>query len=194
MTTHAHDEPAEERDGFSFRGGHPALDLAATLGGRLGTAPRDLLAVPQDLSRWLKASGLAQSATPATQDDLKTARNLREAIYALVLARAQDAPLPAAPRAQLNRLAGGPGATVRLDSNGALRLQGPVHAFLATIAQDALRLLAAPGRLRQCEAQMCSRLFIDLSRGGDRRWCSMTACGNRAKVAEFRRRKRAQAK
>src|SRR5690606_23867005 len=42
-------------------------------------------------------------------------------------------------------------------------------------------------RLRQCEA--CSWLFLDTSRGGRRRWCSMATCGNRAKA---RRHYRAQ--
>ncbi|MDB5457721.1 MAG: hypothetical protein JWP92_3306, partial [Caulobacter sp.] len=37
---------AEIRDGFKFRGGHLALDLPATVTGRLGAAPRDLLAAP----------------------------------------------------------------------------------------------------------------------------------------------------
>jgi predicted RNA-binding Zn ribbon-like protein len=36
-------------------------------------------------------------------------------------------------------------------------------------------------------------LFVDTSRKGDRRWCSMSACGNKAKVAGFRKRERRSA-
>jgi predicted RNA-binding Zn ribbon-like protein len=37
--------------------------------------------------------------------------------------------------------------------------------------------------VRQCEGPGCSLLFLDRTRGRTRRWCSMTACGNRAKQA-----------
>jgi predicted RNA-binding Zn ribbon-like protein len=85
-----------------------------------------------------------------------------------------------------------PAAVPRLESGGRLRLLGDVAALLAAIAQEAVRLLgsASAQLLHQCEAQACSRLFVDFSRAGERRWCSMFPCGNRAKVAAFRRRQR----
>lgn len=43
-------------------------------------------------------------------------------------------------------------------------------------------------RLRECAGRDCSRLFLDESRNGSRRWCSMAGCGNRAKVRRFYRR------
>src|SRR3569833_4790886 len=48
----------EDRDGFRFRGGSIALDLAATLQARLKPSPRELLATPQDLDRTLVSVGL----------------------------------------------------------------------------------------------------------------------------------------
>jgi predicted RNA-binding Zn ribbon-like protein len=33
-------------------------------------------------------------------------------------------------------------------------------------------------------------MFIDHSRPGRRRWCSMERCGNRAKTARYRQRRR----
>jgi predicted RNA-binding Zn ribbon-like protein len=182
----------ETRDGFSFRGDHPALDLCATLTGRTKPSPQDLLASPRDLGRWLKAAGFARTVS-AAQDDLEIARKLREAIYVLAVARSIGKAAPAGARSELNSLAAKPGATLRLAEDGQLRLTGSVQAMLASLAQDAIRLLGGPHseRIRQCESPTCSRLFLDNSRGGDRRWCSMSSCGNRAKVAEFRRRKRA---
>jgi predicted RNA-binding Zn ribbon-like protein len=184
------DSAEETRDGFSFRAGHAGLDLCATLTGRAKPSPRDLLASSRDLDRWLKAAGLARAAS-AAQDDLEIARNLRAAIYALAVARAAGKRAPAGARAALNDLAEQPGATLRLAEDGHLRVTGSARAMLATLAQDAVRLLGSPQseRIRQCESPTCSRLFLDNSRGGDRRWCSMSPCGNRAKVAEFRRRK-----
>jgi predicted RNA-binding Zn ribbon-like protein len=47
------------------------------------------------------------------------------------------------------------------------------------------------GRVRQCGG--CDWLFLDTSRNHLRRWCSMSACGNRAKVRRFNERKRKSA-
>jgi predicted RNA-binding Zn ribbon-like protein len=37
-------------------------------------------------------------------------------------------------------------------------------------------------RVRQCSNPQCGWLFLDNSKSGNRRWCSMSACGNRAKA------------
>jgi predicted RNA-binding Zn ribbon-like protein len=62
--------------------------------------------------------------------------------------------------------------------------------LLAAIARSAAEILAegpaAP--LRKCASAECVLFFYDTSRTGRRRWCSMTACGNRSKVAAFARR------
>ncbi|HWA00296.1 MAG TPA: ABATE domain-containing protein [Caulobacterales bacterium] len=183
----------ETRDGFSFRGGHVALDLCATLIGRTKPTPRDLLETPRDLGRWLRAAQLARTSVPATDDDLADARRLREAIYAAAIARIGGESAPASARSVLNNMAAENAATPRLGEDGGMRFKGGARELLATVAQDAVRLLggAHAARIRQCDGATCSRLFIDNSRGGDRRWCSMSACGNRAKVAEFRRRQSA---
>jgi predicted RNA-binding Zn ribbon-like protein len=64
--------------------------------------------------------------------------------------------------------------------------------LLAPVAEAAARLLidADPARLRRCDAPGCSLWFLDTSRNGRRRWCSMARCGNRAKVAAHYRRNR----
>ncbi len=46
-------------------------------------------------------------------------------------------------------------------------------------------------RVRQCANSQCLWLFLDDSKSGNRRWCSMSACGNRAKAhRHYLRRKR----
>ncbi len=40
-------------------------------------------------------------------------------------------------------------------------------------------------RIRKCEHQECCLYFVDTSRSGKRRWCSMELCGNRKKAAKF---------
>jgi len=57
-----------------------------------------------------------------------------------------------------------------------------------TRSATALLLSGESTRVRQCSDQYCSWLFVDASRNGRRRWCSMQLCGNRARVRSYRRR------
>ncbi|MCR6105542.1 CGNR zinc finger domain-containing protein [Salipaludibacillus agaradhaerens] len=45
-------------------------------------------------------------------------------------------------------------------------------------------------RIRKCEHPECILYYVDTSKSGRRRWCSMELCGNRKKVAEFYARKK----
>jgi predicted RNA-binding Zn ribbon-like protein len=182
----------ELRDGFRFRGGHAALDFAATLARRLKADPRELLAAPEDLAQWLVAAGMAESPTKVSNADLVAARALREAVYALAEAQIHGRAPAGQDVATLNRLADGPAAVPWLDDEGSAHWRGDAAALLALLAREAVLLLggADRARIRQCEAEGCALLFLDMSRAGDRRWCSMQGCGNKAKVAEFRRRRR----
>jgi predicted RNA-binding Zn ribbon-like protein len=181
----------ETRDGFRFRGGHAALDLTATLMGRLKEKQRDLLAQPEDVVRWLRAAEFECVATGAEDHLLDTARRLREAVYALAMARVAEHALPADARTNLNDIAQLPAAAPRIDSSGLARLRGDAEALLAFVAREAVLLLGGEmaDRVRQCAGDGCAILFLDTSRAGERRWCSMAACGNRHKVAAFRQRK-----
>ena len=62
--------------------------------------------------------------------------------------------------------------------------------LLAAIARSGAELIAegASSGLQQCSNPRCRLLFYDDSRTHRRRWCSMTLCGNRNKVAAFARR------
>ncbi|MCV9966709.1 CGNR zinc finger domain-containing protein [Pararhizobium sp. BT-229] len=44
--------------------------------------------------------------------------------------------------------------------------------------------------VRACEGSTCTLLFADHTRGHRRRWCSMAMCGNRAKQAAHRHRRK----
>jgi len=184
-------ELPEDRDGFRFRGGSNVIDLPATLRARLSSSPRELLNTPEDLGRWLVSAGMTDSAPKPTAKDLATARLLREAIY--VLAGTRSGSKAEAARKTLNQIAAGVAAVPLLQNNGTVHLEGSAHALLVTLARDAVQLFGSEvvTRLRQCQSAVCTHYFIDTSRRGDRRWCSMSACGNKAKVNEFRRRKRA---
>jgi len=91
----------EIRDGFRFRAGHVALDLAGTLAARLKPSPRELLAHPSDLARWLVAAELTDAIPEVTQADVGFARTLRESIYSLALAHIHRKALPDEARRKL---------------------------------------------------------------------------------------------
>lgn len=68
--------------------------------------------------------------------------------------------------------------------------EGGLDWLLAAIARSAAELIAegASARLRVCSNPDCGLFFYDTSRTRRRRWCSMSRCGNRHKVAAFSRR------
>jgi len=187
-------ELPEDRDGFRFRGGSCVVDLAATLRARLSPAPLELLGTPADLGRWLVSSGMAESTPETTPDDLLAARVLREAIYALA-SRNGGAKIKEA-RQTLNQIAAGSPAVPQFKSDGTAVLTGPASALLVSLAREAVQLFGSDMAelVRKCQSPVCALYFVDTSRKGDRRWCSMSGCGNKAKVADFRRRQSRSAK
>jgi predicted RNA-binding Zn ribbon-like protein len=115
---------------------------------------------------------------------------LREMVYRVFHAVASGAPVAEADLTALNRaLAEAPPRT-RL-----ARLSG-VHAWRVDIAALSAAGLLSPilwsaadllvqaryHRIRHCANPACMWLFVDESKNGTRRWCDMTACGNRAKA------------
>jgi predicted RNA-binding Zn ribbon-like protein len=73
------------------------------------------------------------------------------------------------------------------------RHQGdPVDGAIARLSESIARELIQgdTSRLRICENPQCRWVFKDTSRTGKRKWCSMRSCGNRAKVARHRARRR----
>ncbi len=69
-----------------------------------------------------------------------------------------------------------------------------VRATLSTVARDGVELLGGQQafRIRNCSREGCALLFVDTSRSGQRRWCSMSVCGNKVKVGAFRQRQRTE--
>jgi predicted RNA-binding Zn ribbon-like protein len=63
---------------------------------------------------------------------------------------------------------------------------------LSTVARDAIDLFTGPNaaRIRQCAGPRCALVFVDTSRPGQRRWCSMERCGNMDKQRALRARRR----
>ena len=174
---------------FAYTGGRPVLDFVGTLCDRGGDAVERLLTW-QDVERWATGAGLHVDDLAGGDADLDRVRGLREALYRIVLARLTGADARDADRRALNAAAAAGALTPRLTQAGAVRWSGGLDGLLAALARDGLELIASPDLavLRQCAGDHCTRLFVDRSRGGRRRWCDMKGCGDRAKAAAYRRR------
>jgi predicted RNA-binding Zn ribbon-like protein len=176
---------------FVFVSGRPALDFAGTLKWREDD-PEEQLRTPGDLPRWIVAAGLTPNPPPVNAAAFERAIGLREAIYCAVTACMAERRLRPTDVAQLNQRAAELPLTPVLTSTGRLRHQPDVDAVLSTLARDAIDVIGGPDadRLRRCADERCTRVYVDASRGRNRRWCGMTECGNAAKVAAFRARRR----
>lgn len=183
-------EPQGADLAFRFVSGRPFLDLAATLGKRFSERI-ERLRTAADLSRWLIATELWEREGAVSPSDLEAARRLREAIFDCVLRAVDGRPLPRRDLAIVNAWARRAIRSPRLLTSGALAWSRPtVRHALAELAHDAARTLGGDlaSRVRKCGRADCSIFFLDDSRSGQRRWCSMASCGNRMKVARFRQR------
>ena len=182
-----------------------ALDLLNTRGPLEGS-PGDRLRTPELLLQWLSARGMggerldALRKSPAEASQLlREAQRLRDAVgRALEGLRERRAASPDAVHG-IDRVLSECSVSSRLRGEGSrLRLEEEATALslaglLRPIALSAAELLTAsdPKRVRRCAAADCNAWFVDGSKGGRRRWCSMATCGNRAKAARHRRRQRA---
>jgi predicted RNA-binding Zn ribbon-like protein len=202
--------PREWIDGFLFIGNHLALDFLNTKF-VLADSPKELLPDVDALVRWLVASGLvtrqkgsAQAKkwreTPEAAASLRELLKFRERLRAVVVR--QEAGFMASDPfiSELNSLLKRHPSVIAVQRKGeklglepAFQLEEPDDVW-APIATAVAQLLSdvLPMRLRKCEA--CIVHFIDTSKKGSRRWCSMNICGNKIKVAAYQSRKRAAEK
>ncbi|WP_371615899.1 CGNR zinc finger domain-containing protein [Streptomyces sp. NBC_00454] len=163
-----------------------ALDLINTRWMHEGE-PTDLFAGAFGLTRveglaiWLESTGLAGRfrADAATLVHLLTARE--------ALARAVADPSDASARSLIDAVLEHGRIRITLTAQGAgerSEFDDPAWGPAWTAARDYLELLkSGPDRIRKCASDTCVLHFHDISRNGTRRWCSMAACGNRAKAS-----------
>jgi predicted RNA-binding Zn ribbon-like protein len=175
---------------FEFIADRPVLDYLSTIAER-GTSDDEKLESEQDLADWLVQSGIVDTAPPVTQQTLERGKALREAMFRLVATLINHQNASATDRALVNAAAEFPPPLLRLEDDK-LHRYGDIDAVFAFLARDCLDLFDGPDRaaLRWCADATCTRAFIDRSRGQRQRWCGMKGCGDRAKAAAYRRRRR----
>ncbi|MCP3817747.1 CGNR zinc finger domain-containing protein [Streptomyces sp. A3M-1-3] len=157
-----------------------SLDLLNTRWMRDGEV-QDLLTGVHGLRIWLASNGLDGRfrADAASLDHLLTARE--------ALTRVVDSPGDPAGPARVDAVLGHGRIRATLTTAGPgeqPEFEDVSWGAAWTAARDYLDLLrTAPDRIRACAHEACILHFFDTSRNGTRRWCSMAACGNRAKAS-----------
>jgi predicted RNA-binding Zn ribbon-like protein len=185
---------------YRFDPGALCLELLVT-GGPGALTRHEVLHTPDDLVRWADQSRLTPTprALHVTDDDVAYARRMRDALARTVVSRVCGGGLPelgiaAADTADLdliNEAAAHPPLAPVIGADGTRGwAAGPATGpqLLSTVARDAVELLTGPyaQRIRMCAGDRCYLLYVDTSRPGRRRWCSMEHCGNRHKVRAHR--------
>jgi predicted RNA-binding Zn ribbon-like protein len=177
---------------FQFIAGNLALDFVNTVGNRLGTS-REYLSSAEELNRWARLAKVIPQRPVLTLNrrGLGVIRGVREELYRLFLPLASGSRLSTSRLARLNER-WGKTASKRLlvlstknvnwawdaASDDPDRVLGPVLLSATELLVEGLSR-----KIRQCEGERCGWLFLDRSRSGHRRWCSMADCGNRAKAS-----------
>ncbi|MER8105869.1 ABATE domain-containing protein [Kitasatospora sp. NPDC094016] len=177
---------------FRFDDARLCFAFAGTLADRGADTPFERLARPEDLSRWAVESDCTTAAPPCTEADLGRARRLREAIQRTGRALADAAPPSPDDIALVNRAAAEPPSTPELapDATTVHWHGDAVAAVLSMVARDLIALCASEHRtrVRICGNPDCGAPFVDTSRAGARRWCSMKTCGALVKKRAYRAR------
>jgi predicted RNA-binding Zn ribbon-like protein len=173
-------------------GGRLCLDFTNTANWHGHAVLDEKLATPENVVAWAHHAGLAVGRDAHKQGDVGAAvallRVLRADLRRLFVGATTGAAPGRAAIVRLNDLLARRGGRLRLTaSGGRVRHVAAPDLFDAVglpVAVSAIDLLTSPdiGRVKMCPAGRCEWLFVDHSRNGTRRWCSMEDCGNRAKA------------
>lgn len=199
----------DPRPDIFFVGNHLAMDFLNTIASPHGE-PIEWLNTGNDLLNWLQHAGVInakitkrfRSENARTLDNVAAeARVLREWLRSFVK---QHAGKPFQPNIlkelePLNQLlardeiyfqiGAGDGNAPRMQT---MRRWEKPEELLLPIAEAIGDLVCHVGFnfIRRCENDACTLMFYDRTKSHARRWCSMAVCGNRAKAAAHRARKR----
>ena len=188
-------------DEFIFLGNDLALDFVNTRP-LVGSDQVELLTDFAALLRWFKAAELLTArevkeldsnwaASARARHTVHGMRELREKLRGQLLAWEDSWSISSAFMAELNTLLRRhpmlsriktvqnlPAVELWFEKNGPEQLFAPIAHYAAVLFAKADRT-----RVRKCDN--CVLHFLDTSKKGTRRWCSMQLCGNRFKVAAY---------
>lgn len=187
-------KPRRTKADFRFQDARLCFSFVATLGDRGKPESYERLVSPNDLARWSVESGCLATPPRCFPPHLIRATALREAIYSAGKALAAKQRIDSEQIAVINSAAAIPAPVPELsiDSTTVTWAGTGIEAVLSSVARDFISLYGSPlrDRVKICQNAACGIPFVDTSRGGLRRWCSMTTCGALAKKRSYRSRRR----
>ena len=208
MARNGHPALSDWKDGFLFVGNQLALDFLNTRPIQNGE-PQEFLCDFKALLRWFRAADLVSSreftnlqqwdGSSRAQRILEEIRGLREDLRKEILRWEAGGKLHHATIEKLNSLlAMHPLLAKMVETDAGTRVDQYFEArqpedLFAPLAYGAAKLFAEAERTRVRKCGNCVLHFLDTSKKGTRRWCSMQLCGNRLKVAAYAARQRLSA-
>ncbi len=172
-------------------GGHLALDFANTFDDPGGPADFDHLGDVERARAWARHYGLLNGSAPRPADpgDLEHLRRLRDTVQSGFTAVAHGEPFPDTAWRELRPAVAEAIAHADLAADpDRVRLSWPgggLGSVGDAVAHAAYTLLTEgrPERVKRCAE--CHWLFLDQSKNGSRRWCSMEDCGTSTKMRRY---------
>ncbi len=188
---------------FEWSGSNPAADFVNTLDERLSSSPVERLDSYEALVEFTRQAQLVDNNTATRllksggdrniSEIYSAALQLRAAVFDVLLALSAGTKPSADPVSIIENAIRRAYEARRLtlgDSNLTWSWRDPTGParplWELALAIESLLLSTDIQRIKKCTASDCGTIFIDNSKAGSRRWCSMSDCGNRSKVRKFR--------
>jgi predicted RNA-binding Zn ribbon-like protein len=197
METQRLPQPVHEKNGTSGAPGD--LELVRAFLSLHDHEERSVDSLPPSLESlrwWLGSKALVEEGDPIKDQDLAWALRVRDALTAKVQENMGE-PRNVTATEFLNRAAEETGLRVCFGCGD----DTPIHVDATGVRGAIGRILGTAflaeldgrwERFRICNDPGCATVFFDRSKNKSGKWCSMSSCGNRAKVRAFRERQAAE--
>ena len=153
--------------------------------------PSDELETPARLEAWMSQRGLLTAGQTISRAEHRRALDLRRALRSFLQLPPDSRASSRECAESLNRVTQFYPLVVNVVQMGTPRLlpTSGISGLAHVLAE--LFGLAKSGRLdrlKMCSSDECHWVFFDISKPGNRRWCSSLLCGNRQKTRDYRNR------
>jgi predicted RNA-binding Zn ribbon-like protein len=190
---------------FEFTADSLCLDYVNTVNHRRSDHPEELLVSYDALVQWATEAGalpaktaahlrtLAKDSPGRAHATMREAIELRNDLYDLFLALAENRTMPESGLACLNRALRHAAQHARLMRDASqfrwewIAPQEHLDFILWLVARSAADLLTSENvaYIGQCASIDCGWVFVDTTKNHRRRWCDMRVCGNRDKARRY---------
>lgn len=197
-------------DDVRLDGGVLCLDFVNTIPDRYDGTNRDLLGDFHDLIYWAKkAKAIDEAGYKSFQkamtksklhstEFLSETKKLRDLIYSIFHPISHQQKVKPRDLAEFNKISSRyfPLLEVVMGTNGYSEQwnieSNHFQLITAPIVKSARELLLSDKLLKVKECSNCGWLFLDTTKNGKRRWCSMEDCGSKMKALEWYYRKKGE--